>query len=163
MAKADLTAQRVRELFTYDPQTGVFSRIKQCGKGLPGPVGWPVRGHLAVQVDGYNQYVHRLVWLHHYGSWPKDQIDHINGIKTDNRISNLRDVPRGLNQQNFRRPNKNNTSGFLGVSWFSKTSKWAARITFDGKCKSIGYFDTKEDAYQAYLCAKRRLHAGCTI
>jgi hypothetical protein len=163
MAKADLTAQRLRDLFDYDPETGILSRRIKCGKGLPGPVGWPVRGHLAVQVDAYNHYVHRLAWLHYYGEWPKEQIDHINGDKHDNRIANLRDVPRGHNQQNFRKPNRNNTSGFLGVSWFRKTGRWTASITVDGRRKCIGYYATKEDAYAAYVAAKRRLHAGCTI
>lgn len=164
MAKNDLTAQRLRAVLHYDADTGVFTRILAAGRASTGDaIGWPVKKHLAVQIDGHNYYLHRLAWLYVHGEWPKEQIDHINGDARDNRIANLRDVPRAHNQQNFRKPNKQNTSGFLGVSYYGKTSRWVSSITVDGKRRFIGYFDTPDAAHESYLEAKRRLHAGCTI
>lgn len=164
MAKTDLTAERLRQIFDYDPETGVFTRKLRAGRaGVGAPVGWPVKRHLAVQIDGYNHYLHRLAWLYVHGEWPKDQIDHINGDASDNRIANLRDVHRSLNQQNLRKPNRQNKTGFLGVCYYKANGKYQAHITVSSKRRALGFFDTPEQAYEAYLNAKRRLHKGCTI
>jgi hypothetical protein len=99
-----------------------------------------------------------------YGKWPEGEIDHINGNKADNRICNLRDVDRSTNQQNAKKAQSNNKSaGLLGVSLHKSRNKFRAQITYDKKRHHIGYFDTAELAYAAYLSEKRRRHAGCTI
>ncbi|WP_230878255.1 HNH endonuclease signature motif containing protein [Burkholderia sp. 9779_493] len=119
---------------------------------------------MRITIDGIRMYAHRLAWFYVYGEWPSGDIDHIDGVRTNNAINNLRDVPRGVNMQNQRRARSNNrTSGLLGVTWHARRYRWCAQIQVDGKRKGIGYFDDAETAHQAYLDAKRKLHAGCSI
>jgi hypothetical protein len=104
---------------------------------------------------------HRLAWLYFYGSWPALFIDHINGNRSDNRISNLRDVPLVVNNQNQREPRGNNTNGFLGVR--VRNERIYAEIAVNGKSIKLGNFPSKEAAHEAYVQAKRKLHPGCTL
>lgn len=101
-------------------------------------------------------FAHRIAWLLHYGSWPKQEIDHINGIPTDNRIENLRDVTNSENHRNCRR-RKDNTSGITGVVWFKSTSRWKAQIHVNGQTKSVGYFTDFNDAVAARKKAEIKL------
>ena len=100
---------------------------------------------------------HRLVWLYVYGKFPSNAIDHINTIGNDNRFSNLREVTNSQNQMN-RKNQKNNTSGYKGVCYEKLTNKWRATIGLNNKLKSIGNFDTKEEAAEAYRKASALLH-----
>jgi hypothetical protein len=95
------------------------------------------------------------------GRWPNGVVDHINGDTSDNQWSNLRDVTHSVNCQNQRRAKRSNASGLLGVSFFD--GKPRASISVDGRPIHLGTFDTPEAAHQAYVEAKRKLHAGCTI
>ena len=87
--------------------------------------------------------------------------DHINGIKTDNRIANLRSVSMTVNLQNMRKANRDSLSGLLGAH--KKRSHWESRIRVDRKQIHLGIFETPEEAHAAYLAAKRLHHSGCTI
>ncbi|HDS1550738.1 TPA: HNH endonuclease [Stenotrophomonas maltophilia] len=98
---------------------------------------------------------HRIVWLLTHGTWPKDQIDHINGVRTDNRPENLRQASALDNQQNLK-TRVDNTSGYPGVR--RSLSRWSALIAHGGKRHYLGNYDTPEQAYAAYLEAKSRLH-----
>lgn len=91
---------------------------------------------------------HRLAWLYTYGHWPIDQIDHINGIRDDNRICNLREVNNQQNQMNAKK-RFDNTSGKTGVCYFSRDNNWRSTIVFKGKSHHLGYFETKEEAILA--------------
>jgi hypothetical protein len=167
MAKVNLTAELVRLCLTYDASTGLFTRKARTGHRVT--VGDPVGtlrpdGYLKAALLGGDYLLHRLAWLYVNGRWPEFVIDHINGIRTDNRIANLRDVPETSNQQNQRRAHsKNKSCGLLGATWDARKCKWMAQLFVHGKQKHIGYYDTPEDAHAAYLEAKRRLHEGCTI
>lgn len=167
MAKADLTAQLLRELLHYDQETGVFTRIVRTSNRINvGAVAGTRRpdGYLKISLLDSAFLAHRLAWLYVTGDWPKWQIDHINGVRSDNRWANLRDVPPYVNQGNQRVAHaKNKSSGLLGVTWNARKNKWAAQISATGKQIHIGLFDRPEDAHAAYLDAKRRLHEGCTI
>lgn len=175
MAGSQLTAERLRELLHYNPETGIFTRVADSQSGLSGGhVHWKARagavvgskskgGHLTVWLDGGARYLHRLAWLHVHGAWPESQIDHINGIRTDNRIENLRDVSHTANAQNRRDANPGSRSGLLGAHWSGARGKWEASIMSNRKKQFLGVFDNPDDAHQAYLAAKRRLHEGCTI
>jgi hypothetical protein len=162
----ELDATIVREYFDYDASTGVLTWRIQVGRSKVGAATGCLgkRGYLEVGFRGRLWKAHRLAWLHHYGHWPTMTIDHINGIKTDNRISNLRDVDARTNQQNKRVAHSNNrSSGLLGVSWSEQTKKWVASIKVSRKTRNLGHFSTAEAAHAAYVAAKRLLHAGCTL
>jgi hypothetical protein len=155
---------RVREVLAYDPETGQFTwRVSTGPRGVAGARAGTtnLRGYIEISLDGRKYLAHRLVWAHVYGIWPDDQIDHINGDRADNRIVNLRDVPRAINQQNLRRASKYNCSGLLGVS--KHNARWRARIQTEGVVVRLGTFDTAQQAHEAYLAAKRQMHIGCTI
>lgn len=159
---SDIDSTRLRELLNYNPDTGVFTwRTKVSRKVVVGAVAGNrvPAGYVHIQVNGVRYYAHRLAWCFVYGSWPTSVVDHINGIKDDNRIANLRDVSQRANTQNTSRPRKDNP--YLGVS--KKRNKWLAQISDRGKHVRIGLFDTPEAAHEAYVEAKRKLHAGCTI
>lgn len=112
--------------------------------------------------NGVPKLAHRLAWLYVYGEWPQHGLDHINGVRLDNRISNLRDVPQTINLENQRKAKGLTKSGFLGVER-TRGGKWAARIVANGKRYGLGVFATPEAAHSAYVTAKRKLHEGCTI
>lgn len=98
------------------------------------------------------------------GKDPTGEIDHIDGVRDNNRWSNLRDVTTLINQENQKRAHKSNrTSGLMGVSWHSKKQKWRAGISHKNKSMHIGYFSDPNEAHAAYLSVKRRLHEGNTI
>lgn len=159
-----LTAERLRAAVFYESDTGLFYRLpRAANRNYERPCGTvnKVIGYSIVSVDAKQRYAHRLAWLYVYGQWPNGSIDHINGVRTDNRIQNLRDVSHKTNMQNIRAANRRNASGFLGV--MPSLSKWQAQINIDGKQTYLGSFDTPELAHEAYVSAKRKHHAGCTI
>lgn len=166
-----LTQHRLQQLLHYDPDTGAFTwksreyppawnanwAGKRAGKVSP-------KGYVQISVDGRLHYAHRLAWLYMTGSWPLNQIDHIDGNRAANGFANLRDVPGGVNQQNRRGASRaNRTTGLLGVSVCAKTGKFRAQIKVDGRSLNLGRHDSPEQAHICYLNAKRESHAGCTI
>lgn len=167
MAAHILTADSLREYASYDPCTGIFVRKKSVsGKnGRAGSIcgGLSFCGHIRMKVHRKEYFAHRLAWLYVHGEWPKQQIDHINGIKTDNRIENLRDVPSAVNTQNIKQPRRTNKTGFLGVHKVSRTTFRACIGHGGGPQLDLGTFTSAQDAHNAYLKAKRLLHEGCTI
>lgn len=158
-----LTAERLRQLLEYDPNTGVFTwRANRGGKPTAGKVAGGDRGKCwAIRIDGRMYAANRLAWLYTYGQWPIEVIDHKNGDAYDNRIENLRDVSHTVNLQNQRKASCGSQTGFLGV--FPFEDRFLAQITIDGRTKHLGLFSTAEAGYEAYLAAKRRFHEGCTI
>jgi len=160
-----LTVERLKELLDYDPLSGVIKRKTNWGSKLIGSVATHAYGlgYLGVSVDNKEHPAHRLAWFYVHGTEPLGEIDHINGIRTDNRIVNLRDLTPSQNQQNRRSHSKCNKSGYLGVSWVKNEKKWVAKINFNGKLKHIGYFHDPKEAHEAYLEMKRKHHPTCSI
>lgn len=158
MANTKLTPERLRQLLNYDPQTGVFTHACRKKRVRLGSVAGTleVKGYWKHRIDGETHRGHRLAWLYFYGEWPAGHIDHINGNRSDNRIANLRDVTALENRQNIRKANS--ATGFLGV--YKLRDKFVALIGHQYKNIRLGAFDTAEEAHEAYLTAKRRLHAG---
>ena len=156
-----LTIDRVREVLSYDPETGVFRWLVAVTNGVKVDQQWG-----AVDAAGYRRgkfgpaqvAAHRMAWFYTYGEWPTGEIDHINGLRDDNRIANLRDVDRATNMQNQRVAQKGNLSGYLGVR--KNGNGWTAHLQFEGKMRSFGTFKTPEEAHAAYLAAKRLHHPG---
>ena len=155
-----LTAETLKNLLTYIPETGDFIWKERCGKrGVPGRKAGTVDfgGYVVITIHKKRYKAHRLVWLYMKGAWPDVAIDHINGDRTDNRFVNLREADWSQNQQNRGRQ-INNKSGYMGVSWDSHAGKWRAGIRSNGKSRNLGSFDSPEDAYKAYLAAKSAAH-----
>jgi hypothetical protein len=153
-----------REVFDYDAETGALIRRTAAGtRAITGvPSGRADRhGHVRVRFDGKEYAAHRLVWLHVTGQLPRGEIDHINGIRSDNRISNLRDVTHRVNLENRRCATKRNVSGVLGVT--KRGGSYSARIKLNGKPVYLGSFGSAAEAHAAYLAAKRAHHEGCTL
>lgn len=164
-----LTQERLRELLTLDSKAGHFTWAKRMkgGSGFGNKAGM-LRGdgYWIIRLDRVLYLAHRLVWMGVHGAFPNGDIDHINGIRSDNRIENLRCVSRSVNLQNQRKARSNNiTSGILGVcevkTAFNK--RWKASLQIDGKTAYQKYFYSKIEAEMAYLKVKRELHEGCTI
>ena len=115
---SDLTAERLREVLDYGPDTGVFTwKIRTNSRVKVGDVAGALRpdGYIQISIDGRLHRAHRLAWLYVTGESPPDQIDHINGVRDDNRIANLRLATSAENKQNLRRAKSRNKTGFLGV------------------------------------------------
>lgn len=167
MAKPILSADRLRELLHYDPATGIFTWRSKLGprakhNGIAGCISSD-SGYRMIRIDFQLYRAHRLAWLYMFGVFPQDQIDHMNGNRSDNRIENLREVTNQVNCQNKRQAQKNSKTGILGVSWNKQNKMWTARLTHDNEDVLCKYFHNIEDARSAYLEAKRRIHPGCTI
>ena len=156
-----LTQSVLKSLFHYDKATGIFTRAKNHLRAKEGSVvGTPnYKGYLLFSVQGKSYRAHRLAWLYVYGQFPSMDLDHINGDRKDNRIENLRELPNRLNQQNRKNPNPNNTSGYKGVGWSKKLSKWRVKIVKDYKTIHLGYFDNIDEAVMAYANGAAKYHS----
>ena len=167
------TPAMLRKLLTYDPDTGklhwrmrtpdMFTDGKQTAEHVCARWNARYAGTEALNVcsGSYKggrifdktHSAHRVIWAMGHGRWPDDNIDHINGVKSDNRLVNLRDVPQSVNMRN-RVKNRTNTSGICGVSWNKKKQKWAAYIVLRGRQTGLGLFDNIEDAAAARKAAE---------
>lgn len=167
-ATESITAERLRELYTYDCETGVFRRrVKTSRHTVVGEaVGSPSKnGYLRITVDGVRVLAHRAAMLYVYGVMPPDDVDHIDGSRQNNRIANLRHATRSENMQNERKGRRGGSSGLLGVSWHKGAGKWAAkvRIPGGGGTSFLGLYESKEEAHAVYLAEKRRVQPFATI
>ena len=182
MAKADLTAAQLRDLLDYAPTTGHFTwrhrpvamfdgdrrragvwNARYAGKTAGG--GSKV-GYWTITVVGHAHWAHRLAILYVTGEWPAYEVDHVNGVKLDNRWDNLRAVDRTVNAQNIRQPLRSKKCGLpLGVHFKGAELRrpFYASIRLNGRGKHLGYFETPDQAHAAYLAAKRAAHQGCSI
>jgi hypothetical protein len=159
-----ITASAARESFNYASDIGVLTwRVRPGGRVQIGDEAGSLTadGYLVLQFEGRRYLVHRVIWLWMTGDWPAFEVDHWNGSHADNRWSNLRDVQHKTNTENRQTANSNNSTGFLGVS--RNTRGFVARIRLSGKSRCLGTFETPQAAHDAYLAAKREVHAGCTI
>ena len=155
--RPELTAEYLRELLHYDQETGIFTRkVSTSNRVKVGDVAGCPDGHgyLLISVHSRLYKAHRLAWLYVRGVWPNDQIDHINRIRTDNRIANLREVSQKQNLQN-RSKSSTNTSGHSGVCWHKQSSKWLAHIKHNYKQIHLGYFSILEEAISARKAAEK--------
>ena len=161
----DLTQERLKALLNYDQTTGAFAWVRSA-KGVKRSKGLSAGcrrhdGYVVIRIDNQLYLAHRLAWLYVHGVWPTHDIDHINGVRGDDRIVNLRDVPRVRNLENQRKAKPKNKAGLLGVTLCA--GRYLARIQVAGRSRHLGSFDTAVEAHHVYLAAKRDLHAGCTL
>jgi hypothetical protein len=153
--------QEARSRLSYDPETGIF-RWLVSKKGISaGSIAGSAsrKGYLVITLNQKHHYSHRLAWLfmkEEWTNWPEEEIDHINGIRTDNRFANLRKVSRQQNAMNCR-AKKTSPHGIKGVAWDSTRRKWMATIMIGGKNKTLGRFDSAEEAHRVYCTAANQL------
>jgi len=155
--KKEITQKELKELLHYDPNTGVFIWVKkQSNKILAGHIARSCnnRGYAQISIYGKSYKAHRLAWLYKYGEMPKNQIDHRNQNRADNRLRNLREVTNRENCRNQSAP-KNNTSSVVGVAWHKRDLIWEASIGVDFKNIYLGRFKRKKDAIHARKQAER--------
>lgn len=155
-----ITQDRLKEVLDYDPVSGIFRwKIKTSDKVIVGNIAGCVRKnrHTVIKIDKMEYTAHRLVWLYMYGSFPEKELDHINCIRGDNRLCNLREVTRSQNLYN-RAKFPNTKSGHKGVYYNKAMKKWRARIGVEGKSIDIGFYSTIEEAISSYQNAAIKYH-----
>ena len=139
-----INQEQLKELLHYDPETGVFKwKIASAMRIKIGDVAGTLddKGYIIITVFNKRYRAHRLAWLYTHGKFPENHMDHINGLRNDNRIINLRAVTQAENNRNYS-AYKNNTSGYIGVSWETGKNKWKVSITG----VNYGSFKSKSDA-----------------
>jgi hypothetical protein len=151
-----MTNEELHALFVYEPDKGMLRRLN--GR-VPYPWRFAGAGYLVTTHAGVTYYHHRLVWQYHHGTSPP-MIDHRDGVKSNDRIENLRECTPAQNQYNSRRK-ATNRSGYKGVVLHPnlQARPWQAKMTVDGRRISFGYYATKEEAAQAYAEGALRLAA----
>lgn len=157
--KALPPAERLRNLFSYDEASGTLFWLVRKGKRRAGEAaGYTMRnGYVMVRVDTHFIPAHRLIWCFCNGTWPADEIDHKNGVRSDNRIDNLREATRSENLQNHGLSPRN-TSGFSGVTWEKRTRKWLVSIKVNKKRIHLGRFTNLAEAAVVRAEAKAKHH-----
>lgn len=153
-----LTADRLRELLDYAPETGSFTWRNTSRRAVAGAAAGSDNGegYTQISVDGRRYAAHRLAWLYVHGEWPASELDHIDGQRSHNAIANLRLADRFLNNRNVHRARQNSKTGLLGVS--PKGRRFVAQIRANGVNHYLGRFDTAEQAHEAYMAAKQVHH-----
>ena len=157
-------AEGLKTRLSYNQITGEFTWINPASRNIKaGSKAGSKNSEGYINIMYYKRIykAHRLAWLYVYGKFPISQLDHINGTRDDNRISNLREVTNAENQQNIRSPYKNNKTGILGVH--KHRDKFESQIRLNGKAKYLGLFKTEAEASEAYINAKREQHIFNTI
>jgi len=152
MAKQILTQDHLKELLYYNKQFGIFVRKKSMYRYKKGDIaGWLNNsGYIQIGIAGSQPLAHRLAFLYMTGSMPNDEVDHINGVRTDNRWPNLREATKHQNQKNSK-INTLNTSGVMGVYLNKRSKKWNVQISVNGQYIYLGSF---LDWFEA-VCARK--------
>lgn len=159
-----ITAEYLRSVLRYNPSTGKFIWLEprpRIAIGTEAGCMHKPTGRWKIRINGITYFRSRLAWLYMKGAWPLGQVDHLNTDPGDDRWKNLRDGSARSNKENSRRPHRRNKLGLLGV--WQRGDRFAAHITVNYKTRHIGTYDTPEEAYAAYLTAKRALHEGNTL
>lgn len=146
----------LRRDFAYDPDTGHVIHIRPRQKVVAGSRAGSVTrfGYRAIHWNKATYREHRIIFALQTGHWPAEQIDHVNNVKDDNRWCNLREATDSQNQRNtFYK----SASGVKGAYFNKKTKRWQSLISVKGKVRYLGYFDTPEQAHEAYCAAAREL------
>lgn len=157
----------VLSLYSYDPDSGLFRFKSNRGGKIAGDEAGSIRpdGYVSLAVCGRTHLAHRIAWLIANGLLPEEKIDHVNGVRYDNRISNLRAATDAQNRQNQRVARADSLIGLQGVTKTNPNCSrpFIARLKTNGVSKTIGSFETATEAHLAYVEAKRSRHAFCTI
>lgn len=160
-----ITQKRLKELMKYDEKNGIFIRTITRGKEPKGKIAgtYDLHGYRTITIDRKSHKEHRLAWLYIYGYLPENDIDHINGVRDDNRICNLREVARSCNLRNKKNISSKNKSGVTGVYRHSNGHAWCAAIWNNNKIFYLGSYKKFKDAVQARWEAEKKFnYPNCT-
>lgn len=160
-----MTHDRLKELIHYDPDSGHFTWLVKRGRSaIVGSVAGTTksRGYRQIYIDSKPYLAHRLAWFYMHGSWPEQEIDHINLNRCDNRIRNLRLATRSQNGQNRKVPS-HNKSGVLGVHWHRGAHKWEVKLIKERKCIYLGLFQDLELAELVATEARSKYHKEFSV
>lgn len=154
-----LTQAQLKERYTYCPLTGLFTRRVACGRHMAGVIAGSldVHGYVQLRIGRKNYKGHHLAWLYVYGELPTQALDHVDLNRSNNAIWNLRYLTPQQHVQHRGR-NKNNSSGYRGVSRCKMTGRWIAQLKVNYKCVWLGRHDTPEAAYEAYRQGAAKYH-----
>ena len=151
-----LTAERLREVMNYDPLTGQFSwRVRLSNRAPAGSLctNKDRHGYIRVRIDGQLYWAARLAWFYVHGRWPPNDIDHIDGTRDNNAITNLREATRSQNLSN-RKPGR----AFKGAYYNRRQNRWHSAICVNRVSHYLGMFKTEREAHQAYAAASAEHH-----
>ena len=151
---------RLREILKYDSEDGVFTwnvtlSRRACAGNEAGSIS--KNGYRYIAIDGHKHLAHRLAWFYVHGVWPADQIDHIDCVRSNNALANLREANMSNNGANGLL-RSTNTSGYKGVSWDARKRKWVAGVKKNYKRHVLGLFDDPYEAHLVYIAGANRLH-----
>lgn len=158
--RPDFSVEDARAALDYDPETGEFRwKCRPAYRIQLGDIAGSLnaRGYLLIKLGGKNVAAHRLAMFITYGLWPAEEVDHVNGNRTDNRLANLRPSTHSQNQMN-KPKRRNNSSGHKGVSWASRDRRWVAQIKYNGRHEVVGRFTDKSEAEAAYRARASVVH-----
>lgn len=155
-----ITYKELSSILDYNPDTGKllwkYTRSNRAAVGTEAGTLTP-DGYISISIDHNIYRAHRLAWLLCFQEWPSQYIDHINGIKNDNRLDNLREASSIENSYNTK-SHKDSTTGIKGVYFNKANNNYRAQIRYDGKTKSLGSFKTVEEAALAYEARAIEIH-----
>jgi hypothetical protein len=157
-----ITQEELKRQLHYDPETGIFTRLisNHHFVKVGEEAGCVDNGYIRIVFNGNQFYAHKLAWLYVYNELPKfpvSVIDHIDGNKENNKITNLRKVTHQENILN-QKIRKNNTSGIKGVSWHCKRKSWVVRLMINGISKHLGCFKDLQLAELAAIEGRKKYH-----
>ena len=154
-----ITQEYLKEILIYNKEAGIFTwKVNHTRKSRIGDIAGTLnKNYIEIQINKKKYRAHRLAWLYEYGSFPKHNIDHIDGNPSNNKISNLREANQSQNGMN-KKLHKNNNSGIKGVGWHKASKKWRARITINRIQHNLGLFDDKELAELVVMEARNKYH-----
>ena len=155
-----ISHDRLLRILSYDRETGDFVwKQKIADKVVVGNLAGSINyaGYRIIKIEGEKYMAHRLAWFYVTKNWPKEQIDHADGVRLNNRLRNLREASPAQNGAN-RKVNEYKVIGYKGVRQVGK-NKWQARIKFMGRTKHLGMFSSINDAAAAYERAAKE-HFG---
>lgn len=154
-----LTAEKLREVLSYNPMTGEFLWLIKSNSRAIGSIAGTLdaKGYCCIKINQCVYKAHRLAWLYVYGVWPTKRLDHFDGVKNNNRLTNLREATPTQNLFNTGLCSSN-TSGFKGVSFYKRVGMFVASARINGKKKHLGFHATAELASEAYQAAAKEHH-----
>lgn len=156
----DMTYAELITHVSYSPETGEFTRKTTKSSRWAGKTAGTINNHgyVAIKIVDSSFQAHRLAWLYVNKSMPNGFVDHINRVKTDNRIANLRVVTPSENTENQTVMRSTNTSGHRGISWNKSIKKWHAKIRARNIQYNLGFYLNIQDAINAYLAGVEKYH-----